>query len=83
MERLRAPAELPSLTGFREFVDRSAAAAGAGPELLLKIELVLEELLVNHVMHAYGSGKGDSEVACYSGRRDGSALKWSTRLRPL
>jgi len=52
VERLRLPAELPSLTGFREFVDRSAAAAGAGPELLLKIELVLEELLVNHVMHA-------------------------------
>lgn len=66
MERLRLPAELPSLTGFREFVDRSAAAAGAGHELLLKIELVLEELLVNHVMHAYGSSKGDSEVACYS-----------------
>jgi len=40
-------------------------AAGAGPELLLRIELVLEELLVNHVMHAYGSGEGDSEVACF------------------
>jgi serine/threonine-protein kinase RsbW len=67
VERLRLPAKLPSLTPFREFVDRAAAAAGVGPELLLKIELVLEELLVNHVMHAYGSGEGDSEVACFRG----------------
>ena len=65
MERLRLPAKLPSLTGFREFVDRAAVAAGAGPELLLRIELVLEELLVNHVLHAYGSGEGDSDVACF------------------
>ena len=36
-----------------------------GSELLLKIELVLEELLVNHVLHAYRSGEGDSEVACF------------------
>ncbi len=64
MERLRLPAKLPSLTRFREFVDRFAVAAGAGPEVLLKIELVLEELFVNHVQHAYGSGEGDSEVAC-------------------
>lgn len=65
MERLRLPAKLPSLTRFREFVDRSAAAAGAGPELLPRIELVLEELLVNHALHAYGPGEGDSEVACF------------------
>ena len=65
MERLRLPAKLPSLDSFREFVDRSAVAAGAGPELLLKIELVLEELLVNHVLHAYGAGEGESEVACF------------------
>jgi len=65
VERLRLPARLPSLASFREFVDRCAVAAGAGPELLLRIELVLEELLVNHVMHAYDSGEGDSEVACF------------------
>ena len=65
MERLRLPAKLPSLDSFRAFVNRSAVAAGAGPEVLLKIELVLEELLVNHVLHAYGSGEGDSEVACF------------------
>ena len=65
MERLRLPAKLPSLDSFREFVDRSAVAAGVGPELLLRIELVLEELLVNQVQHAYGSGEGDSEVVCF------------------
>ena len=65
MERLRLPARLPSLVRFREFVDRCAVAAGAGPELLLRIELVLEELLVNHVLHAYRSGEGDSDVACF------------------
>ena len=65
MERLRLPAELRSLARFREFVDRCAVAAGAGPELLPSIEIVLEELLVNHVRHAYRSGEGDSEVACF------------------
>ncbi len=65
MDRLRLPAKLPSLASFREFVDRCAAAAGAGPEVLLRIELVLEELLVNHVLHAYGAGEGESEVACF------------------
>ncbi len=64
MERLRLPAQLGSLDRFREFVDQSARAAGAGPEVLLKIEVVLEELLVNHVSHAYKSGEGDSEVVC-------------------
>ncbi len=65
MERIRLPAKLPSLVRFREFVDRCAVAAGAGPDLLLRIELVLEELLVNHMLHAYGSGEGDSDVACF------------------
>ncbi len=64
MQRLRLPAQLASLERFREFVDQAARAANAGPEVLLKIELVLEELLVNHVSHAYGSGEGDSEVVC-------------------
>lgn len=64
MERLRLPAQLASLERFREFVDQAARAANAGPEVLLKIELVLEELLVNHVSHAYGAGEGDSEVVC-------------------
>ncbi len=65
MERLKLPATLPSLAAFRDFVSQAAFAAGVGPQLLLKIEIVLEELLVNHVMHAYGSGEGDSEVVCF------------------
>lgn len=65
VERLRLPAKLASLPEFQQFVDRAALAAGAGPELLFKIELVLEELLVNHASHAYGPGEGDSEVACF------------------
>lgn len=64
MERLRLPAQLASLDRFRGFVDQAARAANVAPEVLLKIELVLEELLVNHVLHAYGSGQGDSEVGC-------------------
>jgi anti-sigma regulatory factor (Ser/Thr protein kinase) len=65
VKRLRLPAQLASLDRFRSFVDQAARAADAGPEVLLKIELVLEELLVNHVSHAYGAGQGDSEVACF------------------
>lgn len=65
MERLRLPAQIASLDRFREFVDQSARAARAGPGVLLKIELVLEELLVNHVSHAYGAAEGNSEVACF------------------
>jgi serine/threonine-protein kinase RsbW len=65
VDRLRLPAKLSSLGGFREFVRSSAEKAGVGASLLMKIELVLEELLVNHAMHAYGPEGGDSEVVCF------------------
>lgn len=65
MERLRLPAKLSSLDRFREFVNRSAGAAGIGPSLLARIQIVLEELLVNHERHAYCSGEGHSEVVCF------------------
>ncbi len=83
MERLRLPAKLPSLARFREFVDRSAVAAGASPELLLKIELVLEELLVNHVLHAYGDGEGDSDVACFCPTPDQFCLEVVDEAAPF
>ena len=83
MERLRLPAKLSSLTGFREFVNRSAVAAGVGPQLLPRIELVLEELLVNHVLHAYGSGEGDSEVVCFRREPGFFCLEVIDEARPV
>ena len=83
MERLRLPAKLASLTEFREFVNRYAIAAGVGPQLLLRIQLVLEELLVNHVLHAYGSGEGDSEVVCYRREPTHFCLEVVDEARPF
>jgi len=83
VERLRLPAKLSSLTGFREFVNRSAVAAGVGPQLLPRIELALEELLVNHVLHAYGSGEGDSEVVCFRREPDCFCLEVVDEARPF
>ena len=70
MEILRLPAELESLEQFRKFVTERATESGLDARLLPKIELALEEILTNQVMHAYQGRGGETEVACFS-RPDG------------
>jgi sigma-B regulation protein RsbU (phosphoserine phosphatase) len=60
---LRLPARLESLEPLRLFVDAEAARI-LDPALLPKVELALEEALVNVFGYAYPDGAGDVEVAC-------------------
>lgn len=64
METLRLPATAESRAAFRRFVVAQATAAGLAPPVIAKVELVLEELLVNLATHAYRQGPGFAEVTC-------------------
>ena len=85
-EILRLPAELESLERFREFVAAKAAESGLDARLLPKIELVIEEILTNQVMHAYKERGGEAEVACFP-RPDGcfclQLTDWGPAFDPL
>jgi serine/threonine-protein kinase RsbW len=63
LDQLRLPAVQESLESFREFV--LDHATGLSPEVTLKIDLVLEELLLNVFNYAYGpDDNGTVEVEC-------------------
>lgn len=61
--RLKLPAKVQSLQAFHEFVRGGAEAAGLESGEMGKLELVLEEILVNVARYAYADGAGDVEVA--------------------
>jgi|HubBroStandDraft_6_1064221.scaffolds.fasta_scaffold1429739_1 serine/threonine-protein kinase RsbW len=62
-ERLTLPAHLGSLPALREFALEGAERAGLAAADRDKLDLVLEELLVNVARYAYQPGTGDVEVA--------------------
>lgn len=61
--RLSLPATAESIAPFQDFVRSGAIAAGLPPDELGKLDLVLEELLVNIARYAYTSASGEAEVA--------------------
>jgi serine/threonine-protein kinase RsbW len=61
--RLALPATTEAIAGFRDFVRGGALAAGIHPDELEKLDLVLEEILVNVARYAYAPEKGAAEVA--------------------
>ncbi len=61
---LRLPAALERLDDFRAFVVDEARRSAVPDAMLGKLELVLEELLVNVISYAYPEGGGEIEVAC-------------------
>jgi serine/threonine-protein kinase RsbW len=60
--RLSLPATAESITPFREFVRAGAVQAGIEPQELEKLDLVLEEILINVARYAYAPQKGLVEV---------------------
>ncbi len=62
--RLTLPARAESISAFREFVRRGAATAGIAADQLEKLDLVLEEILINVARYAYSPDQGTVEVAC-------------------
>jgi serine/threonine-protein kinase RsbW len=62
-ERLSLPARVESVRAFHQFVRSGAEAAGLDLADMDKLELVLEEILVNIARYAYQDGAGDVQVA--------------------
>ena len=69
--RLTLPARVQSVRAFHEFVRGGAVTAGLESADMDKLDLVLEEILVNIARYAYRGGTGDVEVAYAA---DGGAL---------
>ena len=61
---LRIPATLESLELVQDFVGTQSRALGLGAEISSRLELVVEELVVNIGSYAYPQGGGDMEVDC-------------------
>lgn len=65
---MRLPAAMNSVELFQDMVRRAGGACGFGDHLLLRVELAVEELLVNVVNYAYPPGSaGWIEVDCEAG----------------
>ena len=64
MPRLRLPARLDRLEEARNFVLGSARDLGLPGAVVGRVELVLEEALVNVIRYAYGDQPGEVELIC-------------------
>lgn len=64
MTPLVLTASLDSLSRVTKHVLEHARSAGVPPDKELRIDLVLEEILVNIINHAYKDGQGEVEVDC-------------------
>ncbi len=86
---LRLPAALDRLDQCREFAVGCAREAGLPEAALGKLELILEELLVNVANHAYRNGpdgRGDVELSCRATGGGGFLLDirdWGVAFDPL
>ncbi len=63
LKRLILPASAGSLSAFSEFVRDGAMAAGVAEDEFAKLDLVLEEILINVARYAYTPDTGTVEVA--------------------
>jgi len=61
---LRLPASIESLESFRSFVLHEMDCLDGFEELVPKVELALEEVLVNVISYAYPEGEGEIEIEC-------------------
>lgn len=83
---LRLPARPESLPALRDLALRAAAGAGLPEEQVQRLELVLEEALMNIFRHAYPGGAGDVELSCRaepSGRVCLTLRDWGGPFDPL
>ena len=64
MHTLKLPAKIEHLSQWRQFITQRAQAQGVSSKHLQRIELALEEALVNVCHYAYPSAPGEVEVVC-------------------
>jgi len=85
-QRLTLPASVESVALFREFVRSGAVVAEVPSEELEKLDLVLEEILVNVARYAYLPGNGSAEVAFAPdgpGKLHVEISDWGNAFNPL
>jgi serine/threonine-protein kinase RsbW len=63
---LRLPAAMPSLMQFHEFAHEGARRAGLSEAQVHKLDLLLEELLVNVIHYAYPPGEAGEAAMGYA-----------------
>ncbi len=85
MDSLRLPARLDSIAKFQAFA-RAKIQQWGFEKLTSKLELALEEILINIVRYAYPGNGGDVQVT-YSLQDDGAlrleVVDWGTPFNPL
>ncbi|HTC32634.1 MAG TPA: ATP-binding protein [Bryobacteraceae bacterium] len=84
--RLTLPAHVESVAVFRDFVRSQAVAAEVPAEEFDKLDLVLEEILINIARYAYVPGTGEAEVVVASdgpGRLSVEIADWGNAFNPL
>ena len=64
MDRLRIPVSLDRLQELQAHVRRRACELDFPAENLGRLDLVMEELVVNIIRYAYQDGQGELEVRC-------------------
>ncbi|MGE4553537.1 MAG: ATP-binding protein [Desulfovibrionaceae bacterium] len=74
MDRLQLPATLDQLEPARQFIMDAAERAGVPMASQVKLDLVLEEALVNVIHHAYGDAGGTMELRCLERVHNGQRL---------
>jgi anti-sigma regulatory factor (Ser/Thr protein kinase) len=60
---LRLAATLADLAGIRHFVEKSAVALGADPDVVPGIVLAVDEAATNTIVHGYGGRGGEITVS--------------------
>ena len=78
------PAKLEALEVARTFILQKAHQISFSREICYKVELVLEELLVNVIHHAYSHEQtGIVEVGCSVSKEDGFCVQIRDQGRPF
>jgi anti-sigma regulatory factor (Ser/Thr protein kinase) len=65
MSKLRLPANLKSFETFRTFILQELERENGSEELVHRVDLAIEEVLVNSISYAYPNGEGEIEVECF------------------
>ncbi len=86
MSSLRLPARMESFGPFRSFVLTEMERTGDLEDLVPRVDLVLEEVLVNAIHYAYPGDHGEIEVECVSETPGGFRITvkdWGIAFNPL
>ena len=81
MPRLRLSARMDRLAEARAFVLDSARDMGLAEAVINRVELVLEEALVNVIRHAYRGGPGEVELNCSLAPGPGGRERFLVEIR--